>query len=57
MSDLIQITDKNYEKEINEILRNKHKEQGFGFDEPINLKKLTGNEIAYLYRLLKFNLK
>ncbi len=50
-------TRKNYEKEINEILRNKHKEQGFGFDEPINLKKLTGNEIAYLYRLLKFNLK
>ena len=47
----------NYEKEINEILYQKHMEQGFGFDEPINLKKLTANEIAYLYRLLKFHLK
>lgn len=45
------------EKEINELLKKRHQSKGLEFDEPIKLKKLNNNELMYIYRMVKFQLK
>ena len=45
------------EDEINQILNKRHKDSGFSFDIPINLKKFNQTELMYFYRLVRYHLK
>jgi hypothetical protein len=42
-----------FEKQINEMLETSHQKRGFGFEKPINLKKLNLDELMYFFRLVK----
>jgi len=46
-----------YENEIDQILNKRQKENGFTFDQPINLKKFNQKELMYFFILVKYNLK